>query len=498
MKAHRILASGTDSNRRDDGIVAPVPMPDSAMPNIPRLLLALLLSLLVTACSKEPSLLEQVKKEGELRVLTRNAATTYYEGADGSHRGLEYELARGFAEYLGVELKMVVAGNVSEVLTQLAEGHAHLAAAGLTVTEPRQVWARFTTPYQYISQHLVYRIGTPRPRSLDDLDGILEVLTESSHAERLRHLKVEHPSLEWVENDELESEELLTLVWERVIDYTVIDSNELSMNRRFYPELRVAFDLTEPEPLAWAFPRFQDDSLFNAAQEYFAAIAADGRLEQLLERYYGHLGEFDYVGTRTYLRHIQQRLPEFRQLFEYAAKEYDLDWRLLAAMAYQESHWDPDAVSPTGVRGIMMLTRATADYLGVERRTDPTQSIMGGARYLERLLRKLPERIQEPDRTWMAVASYNVGFGHLEDARIITQRRGGDADAWKDVKENLPLLRKRKWYRQTKHGYARGNEAARYVENIRSYYEVLVWYLEQQKPEEPEPNKALEILNPVL
>ncbi len=473
-------------------------MPESAMPIIFRLLLPLLLAVFTVGCSQERNLLEQVKDEGELRVLTRNAATTYFEGPEGQHRGLEYELALGFAEHLGVKLDMVVAGNVSEVLTDLAEGKAHLAAAGLTVTEPRQVWARFTTPYQYISQQLVYRIGTPRPRDLEELDGILEVLAESSHAERLRRLKVEQPTLEWVENDELESEELLTLVWERVIDYTVIDSNELSMNRRFYPELRVAFDLTEPEPLAWAFPRFQDESLYNAAQEYFAAIKADGRLEQLLERYYGHLGEFDYVGTRTYLRHIQQRLPEFQPLFEYAAQEYGLDWRLLAAMAYQESHWNPDAVSPTGVRGIMMLTRDTADYLGVEKRTDPVESIMGGARYYDRLRRKLPERIQEPDRTWMAVASYNIGFGHLEDARVITQRRGGDADAWKDVKESLPLLRKRKWYRQTKHGYARGNEAARYVENIRSYYEILVWQQEQQKPDEPEPNKALEIANPVL
>jgi membrane-bound lytic murein transglycosylase F len=463
----------------------------------PSLLAAVLFSLLITACSEPKNELQRVKHDGKLVVVTRNAATTYFEGPDG-HTGLEYDLVRGFADELDVGLEMAVANNVSEVLSILAEGKADLAAAGLTITAPRELWARFSTPYQEITQQLIYRSGTRRPRSLATLDGQLEIIAKSSHAEQLHKLQSKYRKLSWTENSEVESEELLTLVWEKVLDYTIADSNEVAMNRRFYPELRIAFDISKPQPLAWAFPKFKDDSLHQAANAYFDRIEKSGRLAQLIERYYGHLEDFDYVGTRTYMLHIRQRLPEFRAMFMYSAREFSVDWRLLAAMAYQESHWDPNAVSPTGVSGIMMLTQATASDMGVENRTDPVQSIRGGALYLNKLLEKLPERIQEPDRSWLAAAAYNIGFGHLEDARIITQQEGANADSWKEVKERLPLLRKRKWYHKTKHGYARGNEAVRYVENIRSYYDILVWLTDREQPQAPPPPKALEIATPAL
>jgi len=130
----------------------------------------------------------------------------------------------------------------------------------------------------------------------------------------------------------------------------------------------------------------------------------------------------------------------------------------------------------------MMLTSVTAADLGVERRTDPTQSIEGGARYLKELLARVPERISDPDRLWFALASYNVGAGHLEDARILTEQRGGNPDLWKDVKESLPLLSKRAFYMRTRYGYARGAEPVKYVENIRSYYDILLWSTDQTRP----------------
>jgi len=461
-------------------------------------LLAMSLLLLIVRFER-PSALEQVKSSGKLIVAMRNSPTTYYEGPQGP-TGLEYDLAMRFADRLGVRLQIVMPPNLNKLLSLVNDGDVDLAAAGLTVTEPRKAVVRFGPPYQEITQQLIYRTGSPAPvpRGISDLPGHqIEVVASSSHVERLKELKREEPRLEWTENAELGSEELLNLVWEQVIDYTVADSNEMALNQRFYPELRVAFDLTEPQQLAWAFPMNKDNSLYDAAVEFFQQMEESGDLERLLAIYYGYVERFDYVGTRTYMAHIQQRLPSYRKLFEEAGAQYQVDWRLLAAMGYQESHWNPRARSPTGVRGIMMLTLHTADHVGIDNRLDPEQSIEGGARHFSGLVSRIPEQIQEPDRIWMAVAAYNIGLGHLEDARVITQRRGGNPNKWKDVKENLPLLSRKKWYKRTKHGYARGWEPVRYVENIRSYYDILVWMQDKDKPKQEEP-KAGSIDSPVL
>jgi len=461
--------------------------------------LIVLLALSVTGCDLLPqSRLERVKSDGVLHVLTRNSGTTYYEGPYGP-AGIEYDLALGFADYLGVKLRIETSDSLSHILERIRAGEADLAAAGLTVTEERKAVLDFSTGYQRITPQLVYRVGVRAPRNLNDLDGNLEVVANSSHAERLRALQEEYPDLSFQENSELPSEELLNLVWEQVIDYTVADSNEVAISRRFYPELRVAFDISSPEPLAWAFPRDTEDrSLVDKANEYLATLKDSGKLEQLLERYYGYVSDFDYVGTRRYMKHIEQRLPRYRTWFEEAAEKTGIDWRLLAAIGYQESHWNPKAVSPTGVRGLMMLTQNTMQHMGIKKsRLDPQASIEGGARYVARVKNRIPERIAEPDRTWMALAAYNVGFGHLEDARILAQGDGADPDKWVNVKKYLPLLGQKKWYKKTKHGYARGNEPVRYVENIRSYYDILVWITERDNVPKPV-TPALTIQSPAL
>lgn len=446
-----------------------------------------LLCMVLAACGKPLSTLEQVQAQNELIVITRNGPTTYYEGSEGPS-GFEYELAKRFAAFIGVKLTMVVPPTFSDILPLTALGDAHFAAAGLTVTEQRKKKVRFGPTYQMITPQLVYHSGSPRPDSLADLDGSLEVVAGSSHEELLLDLKKDYPDLKWQSDNDQDIEELLMLVWQQLIEYTIVDSNELSINRRFYPELEPAFDLSDPQPLAWAFPLSDDDSLFNAATAFFEKIKAKGTLDRLIDRYYGHIGEFDYVGTRRYQAHVEQRLPQFMDTFVYAAYEVGVDWRLLAAIGYQESHWDPSAVSPTGVRGLMMLTNAAADDLGVEDRLDPAQSIRGGALYLKKMQQSIPEQIPEPDRTWLALAAYNVGLGHLEDARMLTRKNKGDPDKWVDVKANLPLLSQKKWFQQTRYGYARGREPVRFVENIRTYHDILVWLTERdEEGTEPPP-----------
>ena len=458
-----------------------------------RILTLILISataLLLAGCERPKSHLGRIKDRGELVVATRYGPTTYYEGPRGPV-GLEHDLVELFARDLGVSVHYIVPENFHSIIPLVVRGEVDLAAAGLTITEKRKELVRFGPSYQEITPQLVYRRGTKRPKSLDDLDGILEVVQDSSHEEHLRRLRKQHPNLVWSSNPDADDEELLYLVWEKLIDYTIADSNVLAVNQRFYPELLAAFAISDPEPLAWAFRHGEDDSLFSAAKAFFYRIRKDGTLEQLLERYYGHVQKFDYVGTRRYLRHIQTRLPRYIDYFKEAADIEGLDWRLLAAVGYQESHWNPKARSPTGVRGIMMLTLDTMRHLGLSNRLDPRESILGGARYLAMMKRKIPERIPEPDRTWLALAAYNIGFGHLEDARRLTQMLGGNPDRWADVKKYLPLLSQKKWYRKLKHGYARGREPVRYVENIRSYYDILVWQTERAFRPLPEPPREI-------
>jgi membrane-bound lytic murein transglycosylase F len=280
------------------------------------------------------------------------------------------------------------------------------------------------------------------------------------------------PGLTWAENRGLGAETLIRRVADGTIDYAVVNSNEFQLLRHYYPEVSVGFDLEPGGALAWALPQDAYD-LRAAVDEFFGQIEATGELEAILDRYYAPQRDFDFVGSRAFLTHLNRRLPSLKTAFQEAGLETGIDWKLLAAIAYQESHWNPDAVSPTGVKGVMMLTANTARLVGISDRADPRESILGGARYLARVLAKFPERIPYQDRLLMAVAAYNIGFGHVEDARIITESRDANQDSWEDVRENLPLLADESWYKGLKRGYAQGSVPVRYVENIRHYYWLL-------------------------
>ena len=430
---------------------------------------------------------------GELRVVTRDSPTSYVIGPDGPS-GPEYDLARAFAEHLDVSLAIETVQSVSEVIPYLISGNAHVAAAGLSITDSRREYVNFGHPYDMVDMHLIYKLGTGKPRSVDEVIGRpIEVVAGTSHADMLVSLQGAYPDLEWSENADLEVADLLAKVAAGEVDFTVADSTEFNIQRHFYPDLRVALDLEIGDPLAWAFPRGAGDSLLARADEFMISVDRDGTLAQVMDRYYGYTGQFDYVGTRNFIRHYESRLPRYREMFEEAGREWGVDWRLLAAIGYQESHWRKGAVSPTGVRGIMMLTQATAAYLGIDDRVDPRNSIFGGAQYYARQTERVADSVDEPDRTWMALAAYNVGFNHLKDARQIVEWHGGDPDKWVDVSKTLPLLSQRKWYTKVPFGYARGWEPVLYVNNIRSYYNILKWLTANERRPTPESIPELDV-----
>lgn len=443
---------------------------------------ALIVLPFLAACSSAPgNRLEAVQQEGELRVITYVSATTYYDSPEGP-AGFEYDLAKEFANELGVGLRMVVADRFSDVLPRLLAGEADFAAAGLGDTETRRAFLRFTPAYQETRQQVVYRLGNPRPARVADLvRREIEVHAGTSYIERLNELKQAHPDLKWIESRDKQTEDLLQMVWEGLLDLTIADSNIVAVNSQFFPELQIAFSLPGSERLAWAFPRSDDASLYDAAVKFLEARRQSGLLAQLIERYYGAASRSNFINLTVYRLRIQNRLPLYQKLLKDSARRHGLDWRLLAALAYQESYWDPGVVSPTGVRGFMMLTRDTAGQLGVKNREDVAESINGGARYFRQMLDRIPARVTGPDRLWFALAAYNMGLYHLEDARILTQRQKGDPDKWNDVKERLPLLADPKWYTTVKYGYARGIEPVRYVNRVRTYYDVLVKIDEEER-----------------
>ena len=392
-----------------------------------RIALAIVAAMLLGTCSPPASVLDRVLYSGELRVVTRNSPSAYYLGASGPE-GPEFALAERFAASLGVNLYIYSKATLGEVMAEVESGRAHLAAAGLTQGQALPPQLAFGPSYQQVKEHLIYRMGASKPRDLAEAaPGHIEVATNSAHAATLEQLRLRAPDLSWVENPGAETEELLNRLAAQEFDYTVADSNEFAISRSYHPELRVAFDLSQGKSLAWALDA-RDDSLAARVAAFFASLQTTGELAQILERYYSNVRRFEYAQARDFIEHANTRLPAYREWFKQAAEQNGIDWRLLTAIGYQESNWMPTATSPTGVRGLMMLTSNTAASLGVTDRLDPMQSIFGGARYFVLTRNRVPARIREPDRTWFALAAYNVGIGHLEDARVLTQNFGKNPD----------------------------------------------------------------------
>jgi len=388
-----------------------------------------------------------------------------------------------FGKELGVPVKFIVAKQFDQILPDLAQHKAHLAAAGLSVTAEREKRVRFAPTYQTVQQQVIFNTDMEMPNSFQDLIGKrIEVVAGSSYAESLRQAKIKFKDLKWHEIKISESEELLNRLAAGSLDAVIVDSNIYEIAQNFHPNLRVAFDVNKPQSLAWAFPRDVDPRFYARAVAFFKRIEQDGTLKQLIERYYGHVNRLEEADIAGILENMRHLLPKYRRLFHEAQELTGIDWRLLAALGYQESHWNALATSPTNVRGLMMLTEETADSLGVSNRLDARESILAGAEYLVMMKEMVPDRLTEPDRTWLALAAYNQGYGHLEDARILAQRHGLNPDAWSDVKQTLPLLAKSEYFNTVKHGFARGGEPVIFVENIRTYYDILVKFEPAYKP----------------
>lgn len=428
----------------------------------------------IAACSEAPQPVPPVAESGELVVLTVNGPVTYFEDAQGLASGFEYDLVQLFAQELDAKTAFVVVDDPNAIDRMLREGRAHLSAAAL----PRHfdypgglAWgpSYLTTQHQLVGR----RATAPRPKSLRELGTQRVGVIEESVAEYL----LLAPQLESTRAERLPAGTSTADMLERVsrgeLDYAIVESNRFTLARRYFPEIEVLFDVGKPVDYAWLFSAVDRKRLAQAAKPFFARIAKDGSLKRLVDRYYGHATRFTAIDAVTFIERIRTQLPALKPYFVEAEGASGIDWRLLAAIGYQESHWDAKATSPTGVRGLMMLTDDTAARLQIKDRLDARESVLGGARYLALLKENMSQRLAEPDKTFLALAAYNMGLGHLEDARVLAEGAGLDPDKWQDVRQVLPRLTEPEHFNKVKHGYARGHEAQRLVDNVRNYYDIL-------------------------
>jgi len=436
---------------------------------------------------KQPSLLEKIKKSNELHVVLLNAPSTYFIGNEGP-QGFEYDLLKAYADHLGVELKITPAHTVKEALALSQRKDVHITSAALAKTPSRQKKYHFGPSYFEVQEQVICNRGmlgsSKFPRDVEDLEGLtLMVGEDTSYSETLQKLKDDGFDINFTTSSEYSTEELLEMVAKHEIDCTVADSNIYSLNLKFIPEISLAFSISGREQLAWLLPKDAKE-LETDMYTWLNDFNQKGKMTQLKDHYYSYVLFFDYYNTKMFYKRIKSRLPRYKKYFLEAAQKYDIPWTLMAALSYQESHWNPKAKSFTGVRGLMMLTKNTAKILGVKNRLDPKESISGGTRHLKQMIKSVPKEVEGEDRLKFALAAYNVGMGHIYDAQKLAVKLGLNPNVWRDLKIVLPLLSQKRHYRTLKYGYARGSEPVKYVEAIYDYKDIL------DKSEE-EKNKAV-------
>ena len=448
----------------------------------------------ITRSFEQTPQLEQVRNRGYLRVATLISPTIYVPDKNQT-QGLEYDLVTRFAASLGLGVRFIIAKNIDNAYKLVAEDKADFAAAGLVVNLARENKFRYGPSYLSVRRQLIYRQGVDKPKNLQDIGNATLAVEQGSSNQHWLDERTKGGVLDISPNDvpdssvltppddgyairiKLEESSLGTLeaLENGTVDYGIVLSHEAMLGQKLSDKIKVATDLGPPVSFAWAFSRLADESLLDKARQFFASIRANNELKNLIDRHYAQFEQLDQQLAQQFIEDVDNRISPYLAAFKAAGKKYNIDWRLLAAMAYQESKWDPEARSHMGAYGIMQITAPTAQDIGLIDPANPVKNIMAAAKYLDQLRALIPDNAKEPDRTYLAMAAYNVGIGHLSDAIKLTKIQGGDPNRWRDIRERLALLSNPKYYRKLRNGYARGEETIQYVENIRALHDLMIW-----------------------
>ena len=415
--------------------------------------------------------LHKIMKAGQITVITRNSAHCYYTYRE-EPMGFEYELAKAFADYLGVELKVKITEDWQEMIPALANGTGSFIAAGMTITPKRQNQVAFSDGYMDIQQHIISRRNRAKIKKLEDLSGkTIHVRTATAYLERLEEIQKQGIDFTIEIHHDLPTEELIQNVDSGDIEFTIADSNVALLSRRHYPGAIMAGAISDLQQLGWAVHP-EARRLKTKINSFFNIIKKNGKYDEIYHKYYGDVANFDYVDLSIFHRRIKTRLSRYSPFIKAAAKKYGFDWRLISAQIYQESHLNPWAKSPAGAKGLMQLLSRTARSLNVKDIYNPVENINAGVQYLKKLYDHFGGA-NETDRLLISLADYNIGQGHIRDAQRLAVKMNLDPDSWESLAKTLPLLSFRKYYKNSKYGYCRGTEPILYIKQIMIYYDIL-------------------------
>ena len=422
-----------------------------------------------------------LKERRRLRMITRNNAMTYFIYR-GQQIGFEYELIKRFASQHNLGLEIVIPNSHAELLSYLNEGKGDVVASAMTITEERQEQAVFTLPYNEVSELVVVHADDDSIASLQDLAGrTIHVRASSSFYTTLMALRDSIKGLEIaIVPDNVETEDILAGVEEGIYDLTMCDSHLLDIERAYGRRLKAALSI-KPSALGWAV-RKDNSELLAALNEYIKEEKGGLFFNMMKKRYFKSTRAVARAKDSTRVG-LSGQLSPYDELAKKYASQYGQDWRLITAQMYQESKFDPEAVSWVGAQGLMQVMPGTGQQLGFTDLHEPREGIHAGVKYMHQLINRFDHNLPMEERIRFALASYNAGYGHVLDARRLAREMGWDPNRWfGHVEQAMRLLSQPDYYERARYGFCRGGQPVHYVKHIQNFYDAYVEILNTTIP----------------
>jgi len=419
---------------------------------------------------------KRIIKKGEIIIGARTGPTTYYE-IKNQKTGFSYDVMRELSKYLNINFKVVTIDNASIAQKDLDERKVDLLVDMGLIDNVNLIYSHTKTDF-----HLVFNknyINKPNTK-LELNDHIISIIDSPQLIKSIDNF-IGNNKIEYNITNDKNIDELIHLLIENKIQYTVLTSDELIFYKEYFSEINVAYKIDNDINSNWALPKNTSNELSEKISDFFTDMLKKNKLKYIKQKNLNSNSKYSFVGTKNFINDLVNVFPLYEFYFKSYSKKYNHDWKLLASIGYQESRWNKDAISYTGVKGIMMLTKNTSIDMKINDRTNPKESIYGGAKYLRTILDKIPDQINQKDKIWYAIAAYNIGYGHVLDAIEMAKKDKKIVTDYQSVEPYILKLSKSKYYKKTKYGYARGWETVKYVQNIRQYYDILVFLDSQDK-----------------